>query len=46
MKSCIPVLMILLLPAQLYAAKKTTVSIIANEPVNMMDLGLLKLNPC
>ena len=27
-----------------HAAKKTTASIIAKEPVTMMDLGLLKLN--
>lgn len=31
-------------PALSYAAKKTTASIIAKEPVTMMDLGLLKLN--
>lgn len=33
-----------LLPAPLNAAKITTASIIAKEPVTMMDLGLLKLN--
>lgn len=33
-----------LLPTSLNAAKRTTASIIANEPVTMMDLGLLKLN--
>lgn len=33
-----------LFPAHLNAAKKTTASIIASEPVTMMDLGLLKLN--
>lgn len=35
---------LLLCPAILLAAKKTTASIIAKEPVTMMDLGLLKLN--
>jgi len=33
-----------LLPALSNAGKKTTASIIAKEPVTMMDLGLLKLN--
>ena len=33
-----------LLPGLSIAGKKTTASIIAKEPVTMMDLGLLKLN--
>lgn len=33
-----------LLPALSIAGKKTTASIIAKEPVTMMDLGLLRLN--
>lgn len=33
-----------LLPITSNAAKRTTASIIAKEPVTMMDLGLLKLN--
>ena len=33
-----------LLPALSSAGKRTTASIIAKEPVTMMDLGLLKLN--
>lgn len=33
-----------LLPSLSSAAKRTTASIIATEPVTMMDLGLLKLN--
>lgn len=33
-----------LLPSVCSAGKKTTASIIAREPVTMMDLGLLKLN--
>ena len=33
-----------LLPALSNAGKRTTASIIAKEPVTMMDLGLLKLN--
>ncbi|VAW93838.1 hypothetical protein MNBD_GAMMA23-755 [hydrothermal vent metagenome] len=37
-------LLLLLLPALSSAAKRTTASIIAKEPVTMMDLGLLKLN--
>lgn len=33
-----------LLPALSIAGKRTTASIIAKEPVTMMDLGLIKLN--
>ncbi len=33
-----------LLPSLSSAGKKTTASIVAKEPVTMMDLGLLKLN--
>ncbi len=35
---------ILLLPTICVAAKKSTLKIIAKEPVTMMDLGILKLN--
>lgn len=38
------VITLLLIPSLTYAGKKTTASIIAKEPVTMMDLGLLKLN--
>ncbi len=38
------IIAISLLPTPLIAGKKTTASIIAKEPVTMMDLGLLKLN--
>lgn len=38
------VLVSTLLPTSIHAAKRTTASIIAKEPVTMMDLGLLKLN--
>jgi len=34
----------LMLPVISYAAKESPVSIIAKEPVTMMDLGILKLN--
>lgn len=37
-------LIIFMIPVTAYAAKKTTASIIAKEPVTMMDLGILKLN--
>lgn len=38
------ILILSLAPAVSIAAKGTTASIIAKEPVTMMDLGLLKLN--
>ena len=38
------ILVLLVSPALSHAAKITTASIIAKEPVTMMDLGLLKLN--
>ena len=38
------IILLSLLPALSSAGKRTTASIIAKEPVTMMDLGLLKLN--
>lgn len=38
------IIVLLLTPTLSTAARKTTASIIAKEPVTMMDLGLLKLN--
>lgn len=38
------IITLLLLPVVTQAANRTTASIIAEEPVTMMDLGLLKLN--
>ncbi|MCW8987188.1 MAG: hypothetical protein OQK75_05900 [Gammaproteobacteria bacterium] len=38
------IMVLLLLPALSNADKNTAASIIAKEPVTMMDLGLLKLN--
>lgn len=44
MKAFILFISLTLLPALTTAAKRTTASIIAKEPVTMMDLGLLRLN--
>ena len=38
------IITLLLLPVHSYADKSKTIRIIANEPVTMMDLGIIKLN--
>lgn len=38
------IILILLAPFHAFAAKSNTLSIIANEPVTMMDMGIIRLN--